>query len=93
MICLKGVELEMGRAAVKYEATVYNRDVRDALKSGQDHPQYYAGWAYQNVVTVDVESLDAARSEIARRYPESDGFVVMSIDPCHPYGWHRDMTA
>lgn len=72
-----------------YEATIYNRQVREAIRAGRQHPDYYTGWAYENVVSVDAGSLDEARREIARRYPEKDGFVVVTIDACHPYGWQR----
>lgn len=78
----------MGRP-VQFEATLYNRDVRSYLTSGRRHPKLYAGWAYQNVVIVAARTLDEARSQIVRAYPESDGFVLMSIDPCHQYGWQR----
>lgn len=73
--------------AVKFEATLYNRDVRACLKSGKTHPRLYAGWAYQNIITVDASSAEEARSRIANDYPETEGFVLMDIEPCHRYGW------
>lgn len=72
----------------KFEATLYNRDVRACLKSGKTHPRLYAGWAYQNIITVDAGSVDEARSRIANDYPETEGFVLMALEPCHRYGWH-----
>ncbi|HEY8352403.1 MAG TPA: hypothetical protein VIK87_07650 [Sphingomonadales bacterium] len=73
-----------------YEATIYNRKVLEAVREGRQHPEFYAGWAYQNVVTVDAASLEEARREIARRYPEKDGFVVVGIEACYPsFGWQR----
>lgn len=76
-----------------YEATIYNRQVREAVRAGREHPDYYAGWAYQNVVSIEAGSLDEAKREIARRYPEKDGFVLVALEASHPYGWQRYLAS
>lgn len=72
---------------LKFEATIYNEEVRAYMKSGQLHPSLYPGWAYQNIITVDAETVEEARSRISNDYPEDAGFVLMSIEPCHGFGW------
>lgn len=73
--------------SAKFEATLYNRDVQACLKSGKTHPRLYAGWAYQNIITVNARSIEDAHSRISNDYPETEGFVLMAIEPCHDHGW------
>ncbi|MDA5194382.1 hypothetical protein [Govanella unica] len=87
---LREVEI-MGQFAkpegAKFEATLYNREVQAYLKSGKKHPRFYAGWAYQNIITVIARSIEEARKRIRTDYPETEGFVLMAIEPYHQHGW------
>lgn len=73
---------------VVFEATLYNREVRSYIRSGRKHPRLYAGWAFQNIITIKARSLEDARTRIKSTYPENDGFVLTGIEPCHQFGWH-----
>lgn len=62
-----------------YEATLYNKDVREAQKEGNLHPQFDAGWADQRYVQIKAQDLAEARHKIATRHPAKKGFVIVDV--------------
>ena len=62
-----------------YEVTLYNQDVRAALKDGQSHAQYDDGWADQRFLQVEARDMAEARRKVLTRHPERQGFVIVDI--------------
>ena len=62
-----------------YEITLYNQDVRAALKNGHSHAQYDDGWADQRYLQVEAQNMAEARKKIQSRHPKRQGFVIADI--------------
>ena len=63
----------------RFEIGLYNKTVRDLLGEGERHKHLDDSWADVHYVDVTAASEDEARSKIARRYPERDGYVISSV--------------
>ena len=62
-----------------YRISIYNREVRSALKSNIDHYLYADRWALAQCQDVSAASKDDALQQIEKRYPKLEGFVVESL--------------
>ena len=62
-----------------YEVSIYNRDVRAALKGNESHIFYGDQWADVQYQDVYAESEKEARKLISMRYPPDQGFVVQDL--------------
>ena len=62
-----------------YRISIYNREVRSALKSNVDHYLYSDRWALAQGQDVSAISKDDALKQIEKRYPKMLGFVVESL--------------
>ena len=62
-----------------YRISIYNRDVRSALKSNSDHYLYADRWALAQGQDIAATSKDEALKQIEKRYPKLAGFVVESL--------------
>ena len=62
-----------------YRISIYNREVRSALKSNVDHYLYSDRWALAQGQDVSAISKDDALKQIEKRYPKLSGFVVESL--------------
>ncbi len=69
-----------GRRA--FEVTLYNKDVRAAVKENQSHAIYGDHWADAQIQ--DVMAIDEAEALnlIDMRYPKDEGFVVEKLAEC-----------
>lgn len=63
----------------KFEAAVYNQQVRDAVRRWEHHAFYLDEWADIHLVEVTAETLAEAREILERRHPKAKGFVIDSI--------------
>lgn len=64
-----------------YAVSVYNREVREAVKQNRDHTRFGDHWAdiqFQDVMATDEAE---ARRLAAKRYPADQGFVVEELVP------------
>jgi len=64
-----------------YEAAVYNRSVRELVKSNRSHPLLDDRWADVHIFEVPAGSEDEARKILARRYSPELGFIVEVVIP------------
>jgi hypothetical protein len=64
-----------------YEAAIYNRTVREMVKSNRSHPLFDDKWADVHIFEVSASSEDEARSILARRYSPDLGFIVEVVIP------------
>ena len=63
-----------------YEAAVYNRRVRDALRRGDKNDTGLDDeWENTRYVEVTAPDPEQAAARIERRYPEKHGFVLASL--------------
>lgn len=69
-----------GRKA--FEVTLYNREVRSALKDNKSHLIYGDHWADYQVQDVEAATETEALSSILKRYPPEEGFVVERMILC-----------
>ena len=60
----------------RYEAAIYNQDVRTARAEGKSHPKISDDWANARFIEVEAMNESMARAKLAREYPESDGFII-----------------
>lgn len=63
----------------KFEAAIYNQQVRDAIKNCERHPDYYDEWADLHFIEVKADTVKEAREAVERRHPKAKGFVIDSI--------------
>ena len=69
-----------GRKA--FEVTLYNKDVRAAVKDNQSHTLYGDHWADAQIQDVMAADEKEALNLIGRRYPSEEGFVVQKLAEC-----------
>ena len=62
-----------------YEVSIYNRDVRAAVKGNQSHILFGDHWADLQFQDVHAKSKTEARKLISRRYPPDQGFVIEEL--------------
>ena len=62
-----------------YEVSIYNRDVRAAVKGNQSHILFGDQWADLQFQDVHAQSETEARKLISRRYPPDQGFVIEEL--------------
>ena len=62
-----------------YEVSIYNRDVRAAVKGNQSHILFGDHWADSQVQGVSARSEKEAWDLVSRRYPPEQGFVVQHL--------------
>lgn len=70
---------EIGVVKRRYEASVYNQFVRDAVDVGERHRHLPDIWADQQLIEVCAESAEDALAMLARRFPTSKGYVVSTL--------------
>lgn len=64
-----------------FEARVFNREVRDALRLGRPNETAFDDtWADTRFVEIRAMSSDFARQIAERRFPAEQGFEVEGID-------------
>ena len=64
-----------------FEARVFNREVREALRLGRPNETAFDDtWAETRFVEIKAMSADFARQIAERRYPAAQGFEVEGID-------------
>ena len=62
-----------------YEVSIYNRDVRAAVKGNESHIFYGDQWADLQFQDIYADSELEARKLISLRYPPEQGFVVQDL--------------
>ena len=63
----------------KFEAAIYNEDVRGLVKDNRHHSLYKDVWADLNFIEVAAKSEDEAKRKLERQYPEVKGFRITQI--------------
>ncbi|RMF11885.1 MAG: hypothetical protein D6763_02010 [Alphaproteobacteria bacterium] len=64
----------------KFEAAVYNEEVRACLAIGETHKGVGEEWAEVHYVELLARNLDDAKAMAARRFPASKGFVIREVE-------------
>jgi len=63
----------------KYEATVFNKAVRQKVQDGEHHQHYTDDWADFRYIEIRAENEEQARARLEERYPANRGFVIDSL--------------
>ncbi len=63
----------------KYEATVYNKAVRQQVEEGGHHEHYTDDWADFRYIEIRAANEHQARARLEDRYPAKQGFVIDSV--------------
>ena len=64
-----------------YEVAIYNKDVRALVKENQSHSFYEDHWADEQHQDVAARDELEAREIIEKRFPPSQGFVIIDVHP------------
>ena len=62
-----------------FEVVIYNKDVREKVEAGGRHAHLDSSWADSHHEQVRADNADAACAKIARRFPESQEFVIVDV--------------
>lgn len=62
-----------------YEISIFNEQVRNLVEIGESHRNLDDSWADQRYIQIKAPNKERALSELARRYPERQGYVHASI--------------
>ncbi|MEQ8806171.1 MAG: hypothetical protein RLO05_04660 [Rhodospirillales bacterium] len=62
-----------------FEFEIHNRDVLDALKSGDSHKFFKDEWADTHFIEFSGNDETEARRRAERRYPAAQGFVITGV--------------
>ncbi|MEH6526561.1 MAG: hypothetical protein V7723_10860 [Sneathiella sp.] len=60
--------------------SVYNANVREAVKDNQEHPHISERWASPCMFEVEADSATAAEDCVKKKYPTAEGFVTKRIE-------------
>lgn len=63
-----------------YAVHIYNKTVREHVKMNEPHHMHSERWAEEQTHEVCADSAEQARSIAAGRFPESEGFVITSVE-------------
>ena len=63
-----------------YQIGIYNRHIRDKVRSGDDVDPVEAEWENVHYFDIEAESEQQAKDKIRLEYKESKGFVIDFID-------------
>ncbi|MDA5192739.1 hypothetical protein [Govanella unica] len=64
----------------KFEAAIYNQNVRDCLSVGDRHRDLDDEWAEIHYIEIRAHTQEEARQQITRKYPASKGFVIREVE-------------
>lgn len=64
-----------------FEAAIYNREVRIAVKNNLSHAIFGDHWADRQLHDVLAYDENEARTLIAERFPAEQGFVIEGLFP------------
>ena len=62
-----------------FEVAIYNEEVREKIEEGARHRDLSDAWADTHYIEIQAETADEARMKIARRYPASQGYVIVDV--------------
>lgn len=62
-----------------FEITLYNAEVRAALKDNRDHPVFNERWAECQHIVVQADNEIALAAKLKQLYPAEGGFVIEDI--------------
>jgi hypothetical protein len=66
-------------ATRRYEASVFNQLVREAVEIGERHRHLPDFWADQQLIEVSADSAAQAFEMIADRFPTDKGYVISTL--------------
>lgn len=64
----------------KFEAAIYNEEVRECLAIGERHKGFDDSWADIHYVEIMASNLKDAKTMAERRFPANKGFVIREVE-------------
>ena len=58
-----------------FSFSIFNKNVRDALKDNSEHPLFSDRWASPCEFEIEADNADQASEKVDIKYPPSEGFV------------------
>ncbi len=65
----------------KFEAVIYNAEVRKKVAEGDRHKHYADDWADMHYIEIEANTEEHARTKVEVKHPRGQGFVLDSIHP------------
>jgi len=65
--------------AKKFEASIFNQLVREAIEEGRHHRHLPDYWADQQLVEIRADSAQEALEVLVDKYPTEKGYVVSTL--------------
>ena len=65
--------------AKKFEASIFNQLVREAVEEGRHHRHLPDFWADQQLIEVKADSAEEALLYLVDKYPTDKGYVVSTL--------------
>lgn len=69
----------------KFEASIYNEQVRECLAIGERHRGFDDSWADVHYVEIMASNLRDAKLMAERRFPANKGFVIREVEEMKEY--------
>ncbi len=63
----------------KFEAAVYNAEVRQKMEDGEPHNRFTDDWADMHYIEIEPDNEEQVRSKIEVIHPSVQGFVLDNI--------------
>ncbi|MEX1147118.1 MAG: hypothetical protein WEB93_01930 [Sphingomonadales bacterium] len=69
----------------KFEAAVFNEEVRTCVAVGERHRSFDDQWAEVHYVEIMASNIKDARTMATRRFPADKGFVIRDVEELKEY--------
>ena len=63
----------------KFEAAIYNAEVREKVAEGEHHRRFTDEWADMHYVEIEADNGELARALVEVKHPSVQGFVMSEI--------------
>ena len=63
----------------KFEAAVYNAEVRKKVAEGERHRHFTDDWADMHYIEIEANTEELARAKVEVNHPRVQGFVLDAI--------------
>jgi len=73
-----------------FEIPVYNEEVRQAVRSKQNHPSFEAKWADSRYIELPAKNVKSVIKKIRSKYPRRRGFKITAITEIPEFTTDKD---
>ena len=62
-----------------FEITIYNKEVREKVKTGEHHSRFRDSWADFQYIEIDAPNEEQVRARVEEMHPSVQGFIIDDI--------------